>query len=648
MQAKESVSHAVELGEKAIGMTEWDLAYDALKAVESDLPAEGLKYLAEAAWWIGRPDEAFVASETAFQRFETLGDHIAAGKQAWLLSLDYHSAGQHSLAEAWHSKALRYLGDAEGSADEALFLYLQAQAAAGEAEWDSGRKILVRVVELAERYDDKTLAARGRMLQGMMDIESGEVDRGMMLLGEATASVGAGAVDPKTAGVLMCNMISTCWDMADFAGAAEWTENAQRWFERNDVPGYPGICRVRRAEIRTLRGDWTLAETELHIATDELQRYRIAGYVGEAKYALGEIEFRRGNLDEAVAYFREANELGRDPLPGYALVLARRGDRDAAIESLQRSLTRRTERMQQSRVLLPLVDLLIAAGRISEATQAAAELEELAKQCGTGAMRGWAEMAAAACLEAEDALDDAVEKLDAAAEIWDRLDVPYELASTRARRAQLRYQVGDKAGADLDMEAAYSIFERLGAKLDIERLRDLNHTSDRVAPEVRAIVVTDIVGSTRLAEAMGDTAWAKLLSWHDRTLTALIDEHNGETIDRTGDGYLATFQEVSSAAACAIAIQRRLEDQRSKQGFAPSVRIGVHAASISEVDGSPAGAEVHRAARIGSLAIEDEIVISRAAADSLGAMIEVGDWRSESIKGFDDPVEVATLPWRTT
>jgi class 3 adenylate cyclase len=100
--------------------------------------------------------------------------------------------------------------------------------------------------------------------------------------------------------------------------------------------------------------------------------------------------------------------------------------------------------------------------------------------------------------------------------------------------------------------------------------------------------------------------------------------------------------------ACAIEIQRALDRHRSDHGFAPSVRIGIHAADISDVDGSPAGAEVHRAARIGALAGADEILISRAVARLLDVSITTDDWRSEEVKGFDRPVEVGRLPWRSS
>ncbi|MEE8376414.1 MAG: adenylate/guanylate cyclase domain-containing protein [Acidimicrobiia bacterium] len=645
MGTSKAVEHALELGRTGVGMSVWREAYEALKAVESDLPPEGLVYLARAAWWLARPDEAFPASEAAYHGFVAAGDDHAAGRQAVELFRKYGSVGQSAVSAAWRAKAGRHLEGAENCSEEGLVLYLAASESFDAGDWDKGREILERTIDIGERYGDSGLVARARMMQGIIEVEAGNIDRGMGLIGEAAASVTAGDVDPDTAGVVMCNAIATCWDMADFRSAAEWTDNARRWFERNDVPGYPGICRVRRAEIMTLSGDWDGAEAELLQAKEELERYNIVVYIAEAKYALGEIQLLRGDLDGALAYFKEANELGREPLPGFALVAAERGERDAAIATLKHALTGPGERMQRSRVLLPLVDLLIDAGDLEEAARTTSELESLATECKTGAMRAWAETARAACLAAEGSESDALARLDAAEGIWEDLKAPYEAASTRLRRAALRRSLGDHTGAGLDRDAAEAIFERLGAKGDLDRIRRTLRTESNAAPKARALMVTDIVGSTRLVEAMGDAAWTKLLAWHDRTLVHCIDQHHGQTIDRTGDGYLTTFNNTQEAASCAIEIQRTLARHRSEQGFAPSVRIGIHAASITDVDGSPAGAGVHRAARIGALADGDEILVSRQAANALEDSIPITGWRSEQIKGFNQPVEVGSLRW---
>lgn len=647
MRMSEVVEEAVELGRSALGISEWQRAYESLRAVEDQLPPEGLSLLSLAAYWTARTEESLVVGEAAYQALVDNGDYLAAGRQALELGRDYANSGESAVGAAWFSKAWRHLEGAKDCPEEALALYFQAVTSFDAGDFDEAREVLEETVAVADRFGDSSLSARARMLHGMTEVQAGNSELGVELLGEASASVTAGAVDPKTAGVVMCNTIATCWDIADFRGASEWTNNATRWFERNDIPGIPGICRVRRAEIMTLRGDWDKAESELHRAGEELERYEIVAYVAEVKYALGQIQLYRGDINEAVSSFKEANQLGKEPVPGLALVAASQGKRDAAIATLKQALTGPDERIPRSRVLLPLVELLVDAGEVDEARGISAELEALADECKTGAMRAWSDTARAACLAASDSVADAVTLLDGANRIWEELKMPYETASTRLRRGLLRQQLGENAGAELDFEAARATFEKLGAFPDLERMNRLLNPETAIGLIPRAIMVTDIVGSTRLAEAMGDQAWTKLLTWHDHTLVDCIRRHNGETIDRTGDGYLVTFDEVAAAIACAIEIQQALDQQRADHGFAPSVRIGIHTADITEIDGSPAGAEVHRAARIGALAKADEILISRQVSEVLDASHPVDDWHSEQIKGFDQPVDVGHLTWRT-
>ena len=86
-----------------------------------------------------------------------------------------------------------------------------------------------------------------------------------------------------------------------------------------------------------------------------------------------------------------------------------------------------------------------------------------------------------------------------------------------------------------------------------------------------------------LVEALGDEAWQGILRWHDETLRALFVEHAGEEVVATGDGFFVGFDSPDQALACAVAIQRRLAEHRRRNGFAPKVRIGVHASGATQV-----------------------------------------------------------------
>ena len=160
---------------------------------------------------------------------------------------------------------------------------------------------------------------------------------------------------------------------------------------------------------------------------------------------------------------------------------------------------------------------------------------------------------------------------------------------------------------------------------------------------LKTFMFTDVVGSTNLVEVLGDEAWDTLLRWHDTTLREVFTAHQGKEISTTGDGFFVGFDSPEQAVAAAVAIQRRLADHRQKQGFAPQVRIGLHAADANVVGENYRGRGVHEAARIAALAKGNEIVAS---VTTVGEAFPTSERRSEMLKGFTEPVEVVTVDWR--
>jgi class 3 adenylate cyclase len=160
---------------------------------------------------------------------------------------------------------------------------------------------------------------------------------------------------------------------------------------------------------------------------------------------------------------------------------------------------------------------------------------------------------------------------------------------------------------------------------------------------LKTFMFTDIVGSTNLVEVLGDEAWDTLLQWHNTVLREVFAAHEGEEISTTGDGFFVSFDSPEQAIAAAIAIQRRLADHRRTAGFAPQVRIGVHATDATRVEGDFRGKGVHEAARIAALAAAGEIIAS---AGTVGSGQAASAPRVETLKGLSEPIEVVTVDWR--
>ena len=147
---------------------------------------------------------------------------------------------------------------------------------------------------------------------------------------------------------------------------------------------------------------------------------------------------------------------------------------------------------------------------------------------------------------------------------------------------------------------------------------------------MKTFMFTDIVGSTKLVEVFGDEAWDAALQWHNTALREVFAAHSGDEISTTGDGFFVSFDSPDLAVAAAIAIQRRLAEHRTTQGFSPQVRIGLHASDATRVAGDFRGKGVHEAARIAALGGAGDIVASVA---TVGASNRTSDLRSADAQG---------------
>ena len=186
--------------------------------------------------------------------------------------------------------------------------------------------------------------------------------------------------------------------------------------------------------------------------------------------------------------------------------------------------------------------------------------------------------------------------------------------------------------------------------IEIEEVEELLpwQLRGRTVPNRRVLktfMFTDIVKSTNLAEAMGDSAWSEVMRWHDETLRSFFAAHSGEEVTSTGDGFFVGFDSPDAAVTCAVAIQRRLDGHRKQHGFAPQVRIGVHASGAAQSGRSFHGKGVSEASRIAGLAEGNEIVASAATVEP-GSPYPTSEPRTVTLKGISEPLDVVSIDWR--
>jgi len=624
----------------------WRTSYEAFSSLDrSTLTPADFELFGDAAWWSGKLEEAIKQRERAYAGFSGAGDKQAAARVALTLSWDHEGRGAYAVSQGWFATAVRLLEGLPESIEHGRVVLTQALTAAmAEGDLPKAIDLFDETIEVGKRVGDRDLQILALSGKARTLIMKGDVEQGLALHDEASAAAVCGELKPFSTGMVYCMTISSCHDVGDIRRAAEWTEAANRWCDEADVSGFPGTCRLHRAEIMRLRGDWPAAEQQAVAACEELRdfdRHITAG----GYYEIGEIRRRRGDFAGAEEAYGTANEWGKIPQPGIALLRLAEGKVDSALAGASQALGEVEEPILRLRALPALVEIAIAAGDQRIARSAADELEGIVDSYKIGGRRTPAfdatvHLARGRIELAEKDFDGAARSFRRAREEWQRVGAPYETAQARMLLGLALRRRGDEQGATVELEGALAAFERLGAKLDSERTQEL---LGRLQTR-RTFLFTDIVDSTRLLETLGDDKWRRLLARHDELVRERITEAGGEVVKKTGDGFFASFESPRAAVEAAVAIQRALGDEI----VAPDVRIGAHTGEAfrSESDGDFGGQGVHLAARIGAAAGAGEILLSAETLGGVGIGFRLSEPRTETLKGFAEPVEVVSVGWR--
>jgi class 3 adenylate cyclase len=630
----------------------WQDAFGALSELDrkGSLDPEGLEALAEAAWFTARADLAIEAKERAFKEHVSRGNKARAAVLAFDLAREHSFKQRLSIASAWATRGERLLRDEPESFAHGYLALTQSFPLAMQGDVERAIELAGRAVELGARFADPDLQAMGLLRQGHLLISLGRTDEGFLLMEEATIAAVNGELGPMVTGVAYCAMIAACRDTTDYRRAGEWTEAAHRWCERQSINGFPGVCRIHRAEILALQGGLEVAQQELNQAMEELAGYNQAPPMADGFYALGEIRLRLGDLDGAEDALRQAHALGRSPQPALALIRLAEGKVDAAFTAIKAALAEQTwDRWARARTLPAQVEIAIAARDVVAARGGAEELTALTEAYPSPALHATKHDAWARVLLAEGDAKGTIGEIRSALRHWQEVGAPYEVARDRQVLASALQEVERRDEATLELETAKSEFHRLGAVRDAAAAdQALQAAAEReLGPRTtrKTFLFTDMVGSTALAETLGDQAWEHLLRWHDDALQELFVRHGGEVVNRTGDGFFVAFEEPRPAVDCSVAIQRALAEHRRTHGFAPPVRIGLHASDANRRGGDYSGSGVHVAARIAALAEGGQILVSAQTAAAAGASYAHSEPRTVTLKGISEQVAVISIDW---
>jgi class 3 adenylate cyclase len=157
----------------------------------------------------------------------------------------------------------------------------------------------------------------------------------------------------------------------------------------------------------------------------------------------------------------------------------------------------------------------------------------------------------------------------------------------------------------------------------------------------RAIMFTDMVGSTEMTAQLGDSMAVELLKAHDAIIRRCLARHGGCEVKHLGDGIMASFDDAAASVACALEIQDAFRSYNDASATPIRVRIGIHAGEPVRESDDLFGAAVQIAARICDVAKADAVLVSGAVRDACsGGALAFARSGTETLKGISEPIEL--------
>jgi DNA-binding NarL/FixJ family response regulator len=453
---------------------DWATAASQFDALAADqLTADDLAAYADAVWWLGRIEDSLRLHAAACDAFQADSRPVEAAWAAFVLGIFHLGRGDEPQGMGWIGRAGRLLGTITESPVHGYLLHVaeveaNLQAGRPAAAVDAAR----RIQELGRRLGRPDLTALGLNGEGRGLIGSGHVVAGLKLLDEAMVTVLDRRLDPFASGTLYCHTIAACHDVADIRRMSRWVDLTEAWLTTLPAAAVFGsMCRVHRAQLQVLRGEWDEAEQNALEVAGHLDANRV-DYAAEAWYVVAEARRLRGDPNAADAY-DEAHARGRDPQPGRALLRLEKGDAAGAATSVRAALAAiGPDPLRRAPLCAAAVHIAVTAGHPHVAAAAASELADTASTYATSGLEAMATTARGAVLLAEGRAEEALPALRDANRRWHELGAAYDAAGTSLRLAEAYRALGDEASAAAEATRAEATYRRLGVQRQMRELPD--------------------------------------------------------------------------------------------------------------------------------------------------------------------------------
>jgi DNA-binding NarL/FixJ family response regulator len=504
------VTSSLEHARAAFAARSWREATDAFAAAASSVPlrADDHGRRAAAAFLVGDDVTCERAWDDAYRAAAEAGDRPTAAWCAWWIAFCLLLRGQTAQAGGWLSRSRRLVDEAGVECAASGYLLIPELLGVLDADPVAAHDLAVRAGEIGSRLGDGDLRALGLLGRGQALIGMGRTAEGFGCLDDVMLSATRGEVGPIATGVVYCAVILECMAQFDLARASEWTAALAEWCAAQpDLLPFRGQCLVHRSQLQQAAGDWTSA-----VATAEQARRRLADpphpALGLARYQQGELYRLLGHAERAADAYRDASRLGRDPMPGVALLELARGRRTAASAAIRRALREARTATERPALLSAAVDIFRACGDAAAARSAADELATMASASTSPVLEAMAAHATGTVLISEGEPAAALEHVRSAAHSWRTLQMPYEAARTSVAIGLACAALSDHTAADLEFGNARGVFLALRAEPDLDRLNALTRwppSAEDLSEREREVLTHLAAGETnmQIADALG-------------------------------------------------------------------------------------------------------------------------------------------------
>jgi DNA-binding CsgD family transcriptional regulator len=458
-------SDALDAGRAAFADRRWAEAYERLGLADAAgaLGPEDLELLATAALLRGEGRAALALLMRAHGAYVVQGDVEGGVRTAAWIAVYQIELAEWSHNLEWIPRARRLAGSlTEPSSVTGLAMVPTTILGIASGDHRGAERQAAEIEEIAERFEDRDLAAMSAFLRGYCLLELGDDEAGVARMDDAVTAVARGAVSPVFSGFILCSGVGMAHIGFDLRRVVSWTSALDEWCrDQPELVAYDGQRHALRGALLRLQGAWAEAATEAELGMARFRAGDLRAMWG-APYWWGELQRLRGAQHSAAESFRRAGESAWDPHPGAAMLLLAEGKVDRAREAIRRSAADADPYMRRHR-LPAMIEIEVAAGDIEAARRA---LEELRKRAGSAPSPMFAAVIAFAAAQVRLAEGDAAGALAAAREAgdgWRELGIPYEAARSRVLAGRALRALGEGDRARIEFHAARGVFLRLGA-----------------------------------------------------------------------------------------------------------------------------------------------------------------------------------------